>query len=74
MDIMCWFKSKFEYYYCKSRGFGLARTLNPSFQPFDSWLKKNKNKIPLELRTIQRSKYVSSRLPRFSLSGFFFPY
>ena len=48
MGNMYQFKAEFEEDYCKSRSVELAKTLNPSLQTFDSWLEKNKNKIPLE--------------------------
>ena len=48
MGNMYQFKVEFEEDYCNSRSVELARTLNPSLQTFESWLKENKAKIPLE--------------------------
>jgi uncharacterized protein YbjT (DUF2867 family) len=48
MGNMYQFKAEFEEDYCKSRSIELARTLNPSLQTFEIWLKENKSKIPLE--------------------------
>jgi uncharacterized protein YbjT (DUF2867 family) len=48
MGNMFQFKAEFESDYCKSRSIELAKTLNPSLQTFESWLKENKSKIPLE--------------------------
>jgi uncharacterized protein YbjT (DUF2867 family) len=48
MGNMYQFKAEFEEDYCKSRSVELARTLNPSLQTFENWLKENKAKIPLE--------------------------
>ena len=48
MGNMYQFKAEFEEDYCNSRSIELARTLNPSLQTFESWLKENKTKIPLE--------------------------
>lgn len=48
MGNMYQFKAEFEEDYCNSRSIELARTLNPSLQSFESWLKENKTKIPLE--------------------------
>ena len=42
------FKRDFESYYCGARDLGFSRTLNPSLQTFDSWLARNKSRIPLE--------------------------
>ena len=48
MGNMYQFKAEFEEDYCNSRSIELAKTLNPSLQTFESWLKENKAKIPLE--------------------------
>ncbi len=48
MGNMYQFKAEFEADYCNSRSVELARTLNPALQNFESWLKENKTKIPLE--------------------------
>jgi len=48
MGNMYQFKAEFEKDYCNSRSIELAKTLNPSLQTFESWLKENKTKIPLE--------------------------
>jgi uncharacterized protein YbjT (DUF2867 family) len=48
MGNMYQFKAEFEKDYCNSRSIELAKTLNPSLQNFESWLKENKSKIPLE--------------------------
>ena len=48
MGNMYQFKAEFEADYCNSRSIDLARTLNPSLQTFENWLKENKSKIPLE--------------------------
>ena len=42
------FKRDFEQDYCGARNLDFTRTLNPSLQTFDSWLAKNKDRIPLE--------------------------
>jgi hypothetical protein len=48
MGNMYQFKVDFEEYYSNSRSVELSRTLNPSLQTFENWLKENKTKIPLE--------------------------
>jgi len=48
MGNMYQFKAEFEEDYCNSRSVELAKTLNPSLKTFESWLKENKAKIPLE--------------------------
>ncbi len=48
MGNMYQFKAEFEDYYCKSRNVELTKTLNPDLQNFESWLEKNKSKIPME--------------------------
>jgi len=47
MGNMYQFKAEFEEDYCKSRSIELAKSLNPSLQSFESWVEKNKDKIPL---------------------------
>jgi uncharacterized protein YbjT (DUF2867 family) len=48
MGNMYQFKAEFEDFYCNSRDIELSRKLNSELQSFDSWLEKNKSKIPLE--------------------------
>lgn len=48
MGNMYQFKAEFEEDYCNSRSVELAKTLNPSLQTFETWLKENSSKIPLE--------------------------
>ena len=38
----------FEDYFCGVRSVESTKALNPSLQSFDSWLEKNKSKIPME--------------------------
>ena len=42
------FKHDFETDYCGARDIATSRSLNPSIQTFDSWLSKNKDRIPVE--------------------------
>ncbi len=42
------FKHDFEDYFCGVRNIESAKKLNPDMQSLDSWLEKNKSKIPLE--------------------------
>ncbi len=42
------FKHDFEDYYCGARSLDFSKSLNPSFQNFNSWLEENKTNIPLE--------------------------
>jgi uncharacterized protein YbjT (DUF2867 family) len=42
------FKHDFEDYFCGIRSVEFTKSLNPSLQSFDTWLKENKAKIPLE--------------------------
>jgi uncharacterized protein YbjT (DUF2867 family) len=42
------FKRDFEEAYCGARNLDVSRTLNPSLQTFDTWLSRNKSRIPLE--------------------------
>lgn len=41
------FKRDFEEYYCGIRDLDHTRELNPSLQTFDTWLEKNKSRIPV---------------------------
>ena len=42
------FKRDFERAFCGARNLERSRALNPSLQSFDSWLARNKGRIPLE--------------------------
>jgi uncharacterized protein YbjT (DUF2867 family) len=42
------FKRDFESYYCGARRPDFARSLNPGLQNFETWLSRNKSRIPLE--------------------------
>jgi hypothetical protein len=42
------FKRDFEHDFSGARDIGVARSLNPSLMTFESWLAKNKGRIPLE--------------------------
>jgi hypothetical protein len=42
------FKRDFEDVFCGARDPGVARSLNPSLQTFETWLAQNKSRIPLE--------------------------
>jgi len=42
------FKRDFEDYYCGARSPDFARSLNPALQNFETWLARNKGRIPLE--------------------------
>jgi uncharacterized protein YbjT (DUF2867 family) len=42
------FKRDFNDVFCGARDIGIARSLYPSLQTFESWLAKNKSRIPLE--------------------------
>ena len=42
------FKHDFEDYFCGVRNLESAKKINPDMQSLDSWLEKNKSKIPLE--------------------------
>jgi uncharacterized protein YbjT (DUF2867 family) len=48
MGNMFQFKRDFERDYCGARSLEVSRSLNPSLQTFDTWLEKNKNRIPLD--------------------------
>lgn len=41
------FKRDFEDYFCGARSVDFSRSLNPGLQTFDTWLAKNKSRIPL---------------------------
>jgi uncharacterized protein YbjT (DUF2867 family) len=41
------FKRDFESYFCGARNLAVARGLNPSLQTFETWLARNKSRIPL---------------------------
>jgi uncharacterized protein YbjT (DUF2867 family) len=42
------FKRDFEDVFCGARDPGVARSINPSLQTFETWLAQNKSRIPLE--------------------------
>jgi hypothetical protein len=42
------FKRDFNDYYCGARSIEFSRSLNPELQNFESWLARNKDRIPLE--------------------------
>lgn len=42
------FKHDFESAFCGARNLAASRELNPALQSFDTWLDRNKNRIPLE--------------------------
>lgn len=42
------FKRDFEDYFCGARSLEFSRSLNPELQDFDTWLKGNASRIPLE--------------------------
>ena len=42
------FKRDFQEVFCGARNPAVARALNPSLQTFETWLARNKNRIPLE--------------------------
>jgi uncharacterized protein YbjT (DUF2867 family) len=42
------FKHDFEQVFCGARNLALSRALNPSLQTFETWLARNKTRIPLE--------------------------
>lgn len=41
------FNTEFEADFCKARDLSVSRSLNPEMQTFETWLKKNKNRIPI---------------------------
>lgn len=47
MGNMFQFKRDFESVYCGARSVEVSRSLNPSLQTFERWLKQNKDRIPL---------------------------
>jgi uncharacterized protein YbjT (DUF2867 family) len=48
MGNMFQFKRDFEKDFCGARSIEMSRTLNPGLQTFESWLTKNRSRIPLE--------------------------
>jgi hypothetical protein len=42
------FKRDFNDYYCGARSLEMSRSLNPELQNFETWLKRNASRIPLE--------------------------
>ena len=42
------FKRDFEEYYCGARSLSFSRSLNPELQDFNTWLARNKGRIPIE--------------------------
>ena len=42
------FKHDFEEYFCGARKVDVSRALNPQLQTFETWLARNKERIPLE--------------------------
>jgi uncharacterized protein YbjT (DUF2867 family) len=48
MGNMLQFKRDFEKDYCGMRNIDVSRSLNQSLQTFETWLSKNKSRIPLE--------------------------
>jgi hypothetical protein len=48
MGNMFQFKRDFEDVYTGARSVEFSRTLNPALQTFESWLKSNSSRIPLE--------------------------
>ena len=42
------FKRDFEKDFCAMRDLGFSRSLNPDLQTFDTWLARNKDRIPVE--------------------------
>jgi uncharacterized protein YbjT (DUF2867 family) len=45
------FKRDFEEYFCGARSINFSRSLNPELQTFETWLAKNKDRIPIEVET-----------------------
>jgi uncharacterized protein YbjT (DUF2867 family) len=41
------FKHDFEDYYCGARSLEFTKSINPSLKSFDTWLRENKEKIPI---------------------------
>jgi uncharacterized protein YbjT (DUF2867 family) len=50
------FKRDFENVFCGAREVGVARSLNPSLETFESWLAVNKNRIPIEKGSRQAAR------------------
>jgi len=48
MGNMFQFKRDFEAAYVAGRDIGLAKRLNPDLQDFETWLRRNKDRIPIE--------------------------
>ena len=48
MGNMFQFKRDFEAAYVGGRDIGLAKRLNPDLQDFETWLRRNKDRIPIE--------------------------
>jgi len=48
MGNMFQYKRDFEKEYCGARDVAVSRSLNPALQTFDTWLKSNASRIPLE--------------------------
>jgi uncharacterized protein YbjT (DUF2867 family) len=48
MGNMFQFKRDFEQAYCGARNLGISRSLNPALQTFETWLKNNASRIPLD--------------------------
>lgn len=42
------FYRDFEAYFLASRSLAVSRALNPALEDFDTWLARNKSRIPLE--------------------------
>lgn len=41
------FKQEFEEYFCGARQLDVAKSLNPELQSFETWVEKNKQRIPI---------------------------
>jgi uncharacterized protein YbjT (DUF2867 family) len=48
MGNMFQFKADFEKMYCGNRSLEVSRSLNPSLQTFEQWLRKNSSRIPID--------------------------
>ena len=42
------FKRDFNDYYCGARNLDFSRSLNPELQTFETWLERNKSRIPVD--------------------------
>ena len=42
------FKRDFESYFCGARSIEVSRALDPALQTFETWLGRNKERIPIE--------------------------